>query len=235
VSDVSSRVSGTAPGQRRLNGPQTSGRECRNLSEPTHAGDEGLTRVRHDGPRQGTRPKAQTRPSPTRPTRKFRVSSPQLLVLRWLPPGEPAEPVAYALTQLGPLNTELSAAGGSAFQAFVPLTSGLLHMPSVLRGWPLTRLSEHDGLLICAIRSDARCAGVIVTIAPKQPSATFRDDRLILSDLHSHRALIGQNGVRSEFPAWLQGSPSRGDRGRRNRQDLSCTAGARQRSPSRRS
>jgi hypothetical protein len=37
VSDVSSRVSGTAPGQRRLNGPQTSGREYRNLSEPTHA------------------------------------------------------------------------------------------------------------------------------------------------------------------------------------------------------
>jgi putative CocE/NonD family hydrolase len=37
VSDVSSRVSGTAPGQRQLNGPQTSGREYRNLSEPTHA------------------------------------------------------------------------------------------------------------------------------------------------------------------------------------------------------
>ena len=37
MSDVSSRVSGTAPGQRQLNGPQTSGREYRNLSEPTHA------------------------------------------------------------------------------------------------------------------------------------------------------------------------------------------------------
>jgi hypothetical protein len=69
--------------------------------------------------------------------------------LRWLPPREPAVPVAYAPTQLGPLNTELSAAGGSAFQAFIPLTSGLLHMPKVLLGWPLT-LSEHDGLLICA-------------------------------------------------------------------------------------
>ena len=37
MSDASSRVSGTAPGQRLLNGPQTSGREYRNLSEPTHA------------------------------------------------------------------------------------------------------------------------------------------------------------------------------------------------------
>jgi uncharacterized protein len=37
MSDVSSRVSGTSPGQRLLNGPQTSGRDYRNLSEPTHA------------------------------------------------------------------------------------------------------------------------------------------------------------------------------------------------------
>ena len=29
-------VSGTEPGQRQLNGPQTSGREYRNLSTPTH-------------------------------------------------------------------------------------------------------------------------------------------------------------------------------------------------------
>ena len=36
MSDVSSRISGTSPGQRRLNGPQTSGREYRNLSEPIH-------------------------------------------------------------------------------------------------------------------------------------------------------------------------------------------------------
>jgi len=112
--------------------------------------------------------------------------SPQLLVLRWLPPREPAIKVANALTQLGPLNTELSAAGGSAFQAFVPLMSGLLHMPKVLRRWPLTGLSVHDGLLICAIRSDARCAGAMVTIAPKQTSATISHYSLILSDLHSH-------------------------------------------------
>ena len=37
MSDVSSRVSGSSPGQRLLNGPQTSGRQYRNLSEPTHA------------------------------------------------------------------------------------------------------------------------------------------------------------------------------------------------------
>ena len=30
-------ASGIEPGQRRLNGPQTTGREYRNLSEPTHA------------------------------------------------------------------------------------------------------------------------------------------------------------------------------------------------------
>jgi hypothetical protein len=58
--------------------------------------------------------------------------------------------VAYGPAKRGPLKTELSAAGGSAFQAFVPVTGGLLHMPKVLLGWPLT-LSEHNGLLICAI------------------------------------------------------------------------------------
>jgi predicted acyl esterase len=31
------RVSGIEPGQRRLNGPQTTGRVYRNLSQPTHA------------------------------------------------------------------------------------------------------------------------------------------------------------------------------------------------------
>ena len=31
-----SKVSGTGPGQRQLNGPQTTGREYRNLSEPAH-------------------------------------------------------------------------------------------------------------------------------------------------------------------------------------------------------
>jgi hypothetical protein len=67
--------------------------------------------------------------------------------------------VAYALTQLGPSDTELSAAGGSAggsaFQACGPLTSFLLYTPKVL----LARLlPEHDGLLICAICSDAPVA-----------------------------------------------------------------------------
>jgi hypothetical protein len=112
--------------------------------------------------------------------------SPQLLVLRRLPPREPAIQAAHALTQRGPLNTELSSAGSSAFQAGVPLTSGLLHMPDVLRGWPLTGLPVHGGLLICAIRSDARCPGVMVTVSPKQPSATISHDLLILSDLHPH-------------------------------------------------
>jgi len=36
VSEVISRVSGTDPGQRQLNGPQTTGRVYRNLSEPVH-------------------------------------------------------------------------------------------------------------------------------------------------------------------------------------------------------
>ena len=34
---TSSRISGIEPGQRRLNGPQTTGREYRNLSQPIHA------------------------------------------------------------------------------------------------------------------------------------------------------------------------------------------------------
>jgi predicted acyl esterase len=38
---ASTTVAGTAPGQRRLNGPQTTGRDYRDLSEPSH-------RIRHD-------------------------------------------------------------------------------------------------------------------------------------------------------------------------------------------
>lgn len=38
---ASTPVAGTAPGQRRLNGPQTTGRDYRDLSEPSH-------RIRHD-------------------------------------------------------------------------------------------------------------------------------------------------------------------------------------------
>jgi predicted acyl esterase len=34
---MTNRVAGTAPGQRQLNGPQTSGRDYRNLSEPLHS------------------------------------------------------------------------------------------------------------------------------------------------------------------------------------------------------
>ncbi len=30
-------IAGTEPGERQLNGPQTTGRDYRNLSEPTHA------------------------------------------------------------------------------------------------------------------------------------------------------------------------------------------------------
>jgi|ERR1035438_1555464 hypothetical protein len=124
--------------------------------------------------------------------------SPQLLALRWLSPREPAIPVAYALTQLGPSNIELSVAGGSAgggaFQAFVPLTS---FPPNVL----LARLlSEHDGPLICAICSDApRYVGVMLTVSPKQPSATLSHDLMILSDLHPH-LLPAQSGT-SERPS----------------------------------
>src|SRR3979409_836721 len=36
MSTTSKRVAGIGPGQRQLNGPQTSGREFRNLSEPRY-------------------------------------------------------------------------------------------------------------------------------------------------------------------------------------------------------
>jgi len=132
---------------------------------------------------------------------------PRLLALRWLPPREPAIQVAYALTQFVPLNTELSATGSSALQAVVPLTAGLLHMPKVLRGWPLTRLSEHDSLLICAIVLTP-VAGVIVTISPKQPSATLSYDFLILSDLHRFAARgASRRGDGTSDSAGLVGAP----------------------------
>src|ERR1022692_516380 len=92
--------------------------------------------------------------------------SPQLLALRWLSPREPAIPVAYALTQLGPPNVLLA-----------------------------RLLSEHDGPLICAICSDApRYVGVMLTVSPKQPSATLSHDLMILSDLHPH-LLPAQSGT----------------------------------------
>ena len=36
MTDIAPKVSGTEPGQRQLNGPQTTGREYQNLSEPRH-------------------------------------------------------------------------------------------------------------------------------------------------------------------------------------------------------
>lgn len=52
-SKVSSRVSGIDPGQRHLNGPQTTGREFRNLSEPLYESicDEDVAVVMRDGVR----------------------------------------------------------------------------------------------------------------------------------------------------------------------------------------
>jgi hypothetical protein len=73
-------------------------------------------------------------------------------------PRQPAIPVAYALAQSSGrlLNTELSAAGGLAFQAFVSFTASLLYVPSILMRWWL----EHDGLLICVIGTDDAVAPV---------------------------------------------------------------------------
>ena len=44
-------VSGIEPGQRRLNGPQTTGRDYRNLSQPTHtmAEDDDVSVPMRDG------------------------------------------------------------------------------------------------------------------------------------------------------------------------------------------
>ena len=45
------KVAGTEPGQRQLNGPQTTGREYRNLSEPAHGmrTDEDVAAAMRDG------------------------------------------------------------------------------------------------------------------------------------------------------------------------------------------
>jgi hypothetical protein len=48
------------------------------------------------------------------------------------------------------LNTELSAAGGSALQVRVAITASLFCPLKVL----LNVLSVHDGLLFCAVNSD---------------------------------------------------------------------------------
>ena len=51
MTNASSQVAGTEPGQRRLNGPQTTGRDYRNLSEPTHrsACDQDIAVTMRDG------------------------------------------------------------------------------------------------------------------------------------------------------------------------------------------
>src|SRR5580692_12453185 len=48
---ISVPASGIEPGQRRLNGPQTTGREYRNLSQPTHtmAHEDDVTVPMRDG------------------------------------------------------------------------------------------------------------------------------------------------------------------------------------------
>jgi hypothetical protein len=77
------------------------------------------------------------------------------LVLRWFPPREPPLQVAHALTQPGPLNTELSAACGGAFQAGVPFTSARLRSPKVLRRWPGLRSGSaipYQGGPVCRVR-----------------------------------------------------------------------------------
>ena len=65
----------------------------------------------------------------------------RLLALRRLSPREPAEPVAYALAQLGPW-TELSAAGGSPLQVRLALAAKLLCLMKV----SLRDLWEQDSL-----------------------------------------------------------------------------------------
>jgi hypothetical protein len=87
-------------------------------------------------------------PHSDRPVWRRPWSWPRLLALRLLSAREPAIPVAYSLAQPGPLNAELSAAGGSALQPRVFFTASLLCLPEVsLRCWGV-----QDGLLICAIK-----------------------------------------------------------------------------------
>ena len=88
---------------------------------------------------------------------------PQLLALRRRSPCEPAIPVPYALAQFGPLNTELSAAGGIALRAREPFTASLLRVPKFLLRWWCW---EQGSLLICAICTDDAVAGVVLMISP---------------------------------------------------------------------
>jgi len=56
--------SGIEPGQRRLNGPQTTGREYRNLSQPTHtmAHDDDVAVPMRDGISLLAHDSSQTKP-----------------------------------------------------------------------------------------------------------------------------------------------------------------------------
>ena len=88
--------------------------------------------------------------------------SPQLLALRRLSPREPSVPVAYALAQLGLLNTELFT---GELRVRVAISVSLRVSESVV----------HDGLLICAVSSDGRrcwCStnDLTVTTAHATPS-----------------------------------------------------------------
>jgi len=71
----------------------------------------------------------------------------------------------------------------------------------------VTGVVAHDSLLICAIVLTP-VAGVIVTIPPKQPSATLSYDFLILSDLHRFAARgASRRGDGTSDSAGLVGAP----------------------------
>jgi len=72
-------------------------------------------------------------------------SGPQLLAFRRLSPCEPPVPVAYALAQPGPLNSELS--------------TGDLRVRVAITVLLRVRRVEHDGLLICAVTLAAPLTG----------------------------------------------------------------------------
>ena len=81
-----------------------------------------------------------------------RWMGPQLLALRRLSPREPPVPMAYALAQLGHLNTELSTGDLRVCAAITVLLS--------------VRWVEHDGLLICAVSADGAVTAVVLMIVP---------------------------------------------------------------------
>lgn len=99
---------------------------------------------------------------------------PQLLTPRGLLPRKPPVPVGYALAQFGPLGTELST-GDRRVRKAITVS---------LRIW----LSEHDYLLIGAVRSDSAIAGVVPMISLHTDiGLLFSRDLLIRRDLQSRR------------------------------------------------